>query len=208
MTTHVLARQRRRTGAAATGAPAVSAGDGLLHPIALLAVALLLVNDHLLKAAAPGPLTGKLSDLAGLIVLPLVVLAGLEVAAVALHRSTRPGARTALVVVVAVGVGFAATKLTFIGADAYRLGLGVLQWPLRALGAAAAGGAVGGPSPVSFVADPTDIVVVPILLVPLALALARGSPGRRTSSAAGPSSRRRSASSTDAGQRAVEAETA
>ena len=186
----------------------MSAGDGLLHPIALLAVALLLVNDHLLKTAAPGPLTGKLSDLAGLIVLPLVVLAGLEVAAVALHRSTRPGARTALVVVVAVGVGFAATKLTFIGADAYRLGLGVLQWPLRALGAAAAGGAVGGRRAVSFVADPTDIVVVPILLVPLALALARGSPGRRTSSAAGPSSRRRSASSTDAGQRAVEAETA
>ena len=62
-----------------------------------------------------------------------------------------------------------------MGADAYRLGLGVLQWPIRALGAAAASGAVGGPSPVTFVADPTDIVVVPVLLVPLALALARGS---------------------------------
>ena len=65
MTTNVLARQRRRTGAAVPGAPGASAGDGLLHPIALLAVALLLVNDHLLKAAAPGPLTGKLSDSPG-----------------------------------------------------------------------------------------------------------------------------------------------
>ena len=39
----------------------------LTHPILLVAVALLLLNDHLLKQASPGWLTGKLSDVAGLL---------------------------------------------------------------------------------------------------------------------------------------------
>src|SRR5262245_28812425 len=49
----------------------------LLHPLFLCALALLLVNDHLLKGAGilPGAITGKLSDLAGLIVAPVLVAA-------------------------------------------------------------------------------------------------------------------------------------
>lgn len=39
-------------------------GDGLLHPLALLAIGILIVNDHALKAAWPGVVTGKLSDVA------------------------------------------------------------------------------------------------------------------------------------------------
>ena len=46
-------------------------GDGLLHPVALVALAILIVNDRLLKDAWPGPVTGKLSDVAGLVVAPL-----------------------------------------------------------------------------------------------------------------------------------------
>jgi hypothetical protein len=38
----------------------------LTSPLYLLALAILLLNDHLLKAAAPGLVTGKLSDFAGL----------------------------------------------------------------------------------------------------------------------------------------------
>jgi hypothetical protein len=40
------------------------------HPVTLLSLVLLLVNDHLLKDAYPGLATGKLSDLAGLVVAP------------------------------------------------------------------------------------------------------------------------------------------
>ena len=47
----------------------------LLHPVALAALATLLVNDHVLKAAWPGWWTGKLSDLAALIVGPIAVAA-------------------------------------------------------------------------------------------------------------------------------------
>ena len=148
------------------------AGDGLLEPIPLLAVMLLLVNDHVLKGATPGLLTGKLSDLAGLIVLPLVLMAGLEVLLHVLRRPL-PGRRAAFVIVIGVGLGFAAAKLTPLGADAYRSGLGLLQWPFRAIGASIAGDTVGGPSPVTFVADPTDALVLPILLVPLALSMTR-----------------------------------
>ncbi len=70
------------------------------------------------------------------------------------------GGRAAAIVVGAIGVAFAAMKLTPWGAEAYRAGLGLLQWPFRAVGAAVQGGTpVDGPVPVVFVADPTDVVV-------------------------------------------------
>ncbi|WP_174876239.1 hypothetical protein [Acrocarpospora corrugata] len=40
------------------------------HPLTIAAVAVLLLNDHVLKAAWPGAVTGKLSDFAGLVVAP------------------------------------------------------------------------------------------------------------------------------------------
>lgn len=61
----------------------------LRHPIFWLSLALLALNDHVLKGAGllPGWMTGKLSDLAGLVVAPLV--------AVAILRAHRPLARLA-----------------------------------------------------------------------------------------------------------------
>ena len=49
-------------------------GALLLHPVNLIAMLVLGLNDHWLKAAWPGLVTGKLSDVAGLVVLPLVVV--------------------------------------------------------------------------------------------------------------------------------------
>jgi len=56
-------------------------GDVLVRPIALAALALLILNDHVLKSAFPGPLTGKLSDVAGLMLFPIVLVAGWELGA-------------------------------------------------------------------------------------------------------------------------------
>jgi hypothetical protein len=53
-------------------------GDTLLHPLALTAVVLLLLNDHTLKPAAPGIVTGKVSDFAGLVFFPLLLVALVE----------------------------------------------------------------------------------------------------------------------------------
>ncbi len=70
------------------------------HPVALGALVLLLVNDHVLKAAWPGPVTGKLSDVAG----PVVAAALLGSLVRPLHR------RAEAVAWWAVAAEFAAVK--------------------------------------------------------------------------------------------------
>ncbi|SEG77110.1 hypothetical protein SAMN05444920_104449 [Nonomuraea solani] len=45
----------------------------LCHPVTVAGVLVLLVNDHLLKQAWPGFVTGKLSDVAGLVVAPALL---------------------------------------------------------------------------------------------------------------------------------------
>lgn len=50
----------------------------LTRPALLLAILVLALNDHLLKAVFPGLLTGKLSDVSGLFAFPLVAWAGVD----------------------------------------------------------------------------------------------------------------------------------
>lgn len=50
----------------------------LQHPVTLLSIAILLLNDHVLKVVSPSWLTGKLSDFAGLFFFPFIVAAGLS----------------------------------------------------------------------------------------------------------------------------------
>jgi hypothetical protein len=45
-------------------------------PLVMASIVVLLVNDHLLKAAAPSWVTGKLSDFAGLFFFPFVAGVG------------------------------------------------------------------------------------------------------------------------------------
>jgi hypothetical protein len=47
----------------------------MLHPLTLISFALLVVNDHFLKWAHPSWLTGKLSDVAGMVLAPIVLSA-------------------------------------------------------------------------------------------------------------------------------------
>jgi hypothetical protein len=49
----------------------------LASPVAVVSLVLLALNDHLLKQAWPGAVTGKLSDVAGLVVAPLLLTVGL-----------------------------------------------------------------------------------------------------------------------------------
>ena len=66
---------------------ALPAGE-FLHPIPLAALLLLIANDWWLKpsAWAQGFLTGKLSDIAGLVFFPLLLTACINCAALGLHR--------------------------------------------------------------------------------------------------------------------------
>ncbi|WP_437976741.1 hypothetical protein WMF11_05900 [Sorangium sp. So ce295] len=94
----------------------------LRQPLFLGALALLVVNDHLLKGAGllPGALTGKLSDLAGLVVAPVL-------AAALVDARTSRGRALAFAAVVAP---FAAIKLSAAAAQLLvgLVGLAGITW--------------------------------------------------------------------------------
>ena len=133
------------------------ASRALLHPAALAAIALLVLNDHLFKHRFGGWWTGKLSDVAGLAVFPLLLAAAIELLG-------RPMGRRGVTAVAALtGTMFAAIKLWGPAGDLYRVGLAMAQWPFRALAAFAAGDAAPPIGHVQLTADPTDLLALPML---------------------------------------------
>lgn len=142
-------------------------GEGLLHPFAVLCLAALLLNDHVLKDAWPSWFTGKLSDLAGLAFAPVLAVALFEIASAALRRGGdwRASRSWLLGVVVFVGVAFAAAKVLPPAGDAYRTVLGWAKWPLQVVGALLGGEPVPGPGRVRLTEDPTDLFALPALAV-------------------------------------------
>jgi hypothetical protein len=111
------------------GRPALPIGE-LLAPIPLAAVVVLVVNDRFLKAAAPGWITGKLSDFAGMLFFPLFLTAAWDLLlfTVARRRADFSLNRTKLLLAIAAtGLAFGAIKLSPEVAH-------VVELALRALG--------------------------------------------------------------------------
>lgn len=110
---------------------------GLLHPAWLASLLLLALNDHVLKGAGllPGVVTGKLSDVVGLVVAPLLLAALLRV------RSMRAWVACHL----AVGAVFSAIQLSAAAADGFTalMGLCGFSWVITR--------------------DPTDLLALPAL---------------------------------------------
>jgi hypothetical protein len=109
----------------------------LPHLVFWVALGLLVLNDHVLKRGhvLPGVLTGKLSDFAGLIVAPVLVMAALRV---------RGRAGRAAVFVSIYGM-FASIKLSRSAAD-------LVEWVTART-----------PLPWKLWADPTDLVALLVL---------------------------------------------
>ncbi len=109
----------------------------------------------MLKTVAPGAVTGKLSDLAGLVFFPLLLASVVELAVGRTHR------RSVLAwSIAATSLMFVVVKTTAGGADAFALALGATQWivtlgPLRDAVLA----------PVAVVADRSDLLAMPALAV-------------------------------------------
>ncbi|MCG5471887.1 hypothetical protein LADH09A_005922 [Micromonospora sp. LAH09] len=120
------------------GAP--TALSWLCHPSTLLALVVLVVNDHVLKSAFPGVVTGKVSDVAGLVLAPALVAVLLTLLVPRL-----PARAAALAGLVAVGAGFAVVKSSGYAAEV----------------ASSAWTALAGPSLVR--ADRTDLLTLPAL---------------------------------------------
>jgi hypothetical protein len=143
--------------------------DALVHPVPLAALALLLANDHIFKVTNPGWLSGKLSDFAGLILVPFVLLAAWDLVRLALPALPAAGPRVALASVIVVVVAFTVIEVVPLGSDVYRVSLGVAQWPFRVLAALVASQPLAGPAPVQATSDLSDLVTLPAAMVVLAM---------------------------------------
>lgn len=131
----------------------------LLRPLSLLALALWAVNDHYLKAAWGNAFTGKLSDVTSLIVAPML----LAYACAALHVGPSSARSLLTFWCVALALVMITIKLWEPAAETYRVGLAILQWPLRCVLA----GAWVELAPVALAMDPSDVWTIPGVLVPL-----------------------------------------
>jgi hypothetical protein len=149
--------------------------DGLLHPVALVALAMLVINDHVLKVYAPSPLTGILSGVAGIIILPLVLQAGWETVQSLRGRGAGPSLRVLLVGCLATGIAYAAVEMVPPITELYRYGWGALQWPASAMLALVDQEALPRIVPVLAVADPLDLSALPFLTIPWWLGRQRAS---------------------------------
>lgn len=151
-------------------------GETLLSPYVLLAVGVLLLNDHVLKGSGllPAVLTGKLSDAAGLSFFPLFLEAVLEVAAAAMGMSVQPSKTRLVMAVMATGFVFTGIQLSPTVSEAWRWGWGALQYPFRLAAAGLWQSPLPALRPVASWPDPTDLAMLPFLAVALWLGLNRG----------------------------------
>lgn len=131
----------------------------MLHPVALSAVALLALNDHYLKAAYGNWLTGKLSDLSGLIFFPLFLLSVVEISRAPFTRSWRVGVSALYLSLGITALLFVSINVHAATADFYARSMQVVLSCLGPEGART-----------RYVADSTDLLVLPFLLVPYLLA--------------------------------------
>jgi hypothetical protein len=116
----------------------------LTHPTSLAAIAVLLINDHLLKPHFPSMLTGKLSDFAGLYFFPFLLAVPLSLIGGMSRKKTKAlGALS----IVATGLSFILIK-TSVGVNSVAESIFL--------------GLTGSPS--SIIMDPSDLVALSILL--------------------------------------------
>jgi hypothetical protein len=119
-----------------------------LHPIALLAVVVLLVNDWVLKPRFRGSVaTGKLSDVAGMIFAPVVLSAAIGLGLKLLRRDATLTQRRLVLCCVATAVGFTLVKLVPAIGDVVARAIGIFGH--RA----------------AFYPDWTDVLCTPLVLV-------------------------------------------
>jgi hypothetical protein len=125
--------------------PALPIGEAL-HPITLLAVLVLVLNDWILKPRFANALTGKLSDFAGIAFAPVLLSALIGLALLPFRARIDPtlSHRRLIACIAATGIGFAAVKLVPPIGDLVA----------RAIGHGAA-----------FYPDWTDLLTLPMLVV-------------------------------------------
>jgi hypothetical protein len=114
------------------------------HPLVLISILLLLLNDHIFKASMPSALTGKLSDLAGLFFFPFLVGTLLQGLVHLVRPARRLPARRALLVSFALSAAVFSAIKTLPGVNGFMAGLLATLFQL----------------PVRIALDPTDLLAL------------------------------------------------
>lgn len=139
----------------------------MLHPLPLGALVVLLLNDHWWKRAHPSFVTGKLSDVAGLIFFPLLLQAIVEIGQDRAGVRRGPSRRVLLVAIVATAVVFGLAKTWSPMNALVRTGDAALRWPLRAIWSVAHHRGVSPLGRSALVRDPSDLAALPAVLAGL-----------------------------------------
>jgi len=136
--------ERLRRGLRAGGLPIGEA----MHPAALLALAVMVVNDWLLKPRfGPSAVTGKLSDLGGLVAAPVVLTAAIGLLLrLAGRKDPYLTHRRLVISIAATGAVFAAIKLSERAAGWFTETIGIFRHAEVYL-------------------DPTDLLCLPVLAI-------------------------------------------
>ena len=142
---------------AATGKAETRAADYLRHPVVLLLIGIWIVNDHFLKDMFGNVLTGKISDFAGVAVLPLMLLGAYESTCAALSKSPQFRNYVLLGSIFITAFFMAGINLFESWASAFRVGLGAAQWPARAVWNYWQNGTSLSAVPVHHTMDPSDL---------------------------------------------------
>lgn len=124
----------------------------VLHWMFLGSLLVLILNDHVFKSLTPGPVTGKLSDVAGLVMFPILAISTLELL---LRRQV--SSKTVWGVTLGTAIVFASVQLIPSAAHGYQVIISWVHWLLS--------GASGTPLPVRHVADAWDNIALPGVLV-------------------------------------------
>jgi hypothetical protein len=139
----------------------------MLHPAVVMAVLVLLVNDHVLKVSFPGWWTGKISDFAGLIFFPLLLQAIWEIGVWCVGVIPKKTGTVCWVAVLATGMVFTAVQVWPTASAIYRIVWGRLGWMVNAVIATVLVRPVPLMTEAKLVADPTDLIALLVLGIPM-----------------------------------------
>lgn len=130
------------------------------------AAAGLLLNDHYLKGRAPGVLTGKLSDILGMFLVPLVwmVCVGACIRLTGVRVAPRMARRILSVLCMLAAACLVVVKTTEVGAATFGHIIGILRAALRSPLAFMYGSSLPPVRPIEVVVDPTDLIALIALL--------------------------------------------
>ncbi len=146
-------------------------GAVLTHPVIIAMLVLWIVNDHLLKDLLANALTGKLSDVASLAVFPLIPVTMYEIWCGLRGHEPKYMKPVLLLSLASTGSVMIGINVSAYWADAYRVGLGLCQWPFYAIAHFISGDTLPPTHTVHLTMDPTDIWTLPSLAIPAWLQL-------------------------------------